>query len=141
MEIILDIDFPAGVRAYVGDLLDECVWLMPVWMQRLRVGWCGEEGTIATMQTEKDYRYCRLTIHPEFLQHDGSYQRQVLYHELLHNFNNPVTDYAEEVFEMLCDKLENEELKTVVIKELKRKREAATEDFAFVIANKFKDAG
>ena len=138
-KIIFDKSFPELVRPIVENVLVSVCWLLPMWIQRVRGGWNLEDGVIATMRTEKDYRYCRLTVHPEFLQHSADYQEQLLYHELFHTFNTPVSDYAAEVIEMLCDRLENDLLKDVCIKELKRKMEAATEDFAYVLANKFKD--
>ncbi len=139
MEIIFDKDFPPAVQVYVGDLLNECVWLVPVWIQRFRVGWNGDAGILATMQTEKDYRYCRLTIHPEFLEHGRKYQTQIFYHEIFHTYNTPAIDTAKQYIETLCDELKNETLKDVMIKTINAKMEASTEDFSYAIVNKFND--
>lgn len=135
-EIIFDKNFPETFKLPLEVLLKETIWLLPLWVQRLRVGWNGEEGIIATMETHKDYRYCRLTIHPEFTTYPAEYQRQTLYHEIFHAYNTPAVDYAAEIIKMLCEKLENPELEEVCTKELSRKMEASTEDFSYRIAAK-----
>ncbi len=138
-EIIFDGNFPSSAETELKDLLDKTCWLLPGWVQRLRIGWNREEGVIATMRTEKEYRYCRLTIHPEFIEYGREYQMQVLYHEILHTFNTPALDTAKEYIETLCDELKNEMLKDVMIQAVNDKMEASTEDFAYTILNKFKE--
>jgi hypothetical protein len=91
------------------------------------------------MRTEKEYRYCRLTIHPEFIEHEREYQLQLLYHEIFHTFNTPALDTAKEYIETLCDELKNEMLKDVMIQAVNAKMEASTEDFSYSIMKKFKE--
>lgn len=136
--IIFDENMPVMVEARLKDLLDKTCWLLPLWVQRLRVGWDGKEGILATMQTERDYRYCRLMIHPEFIEHDSAYQMQILYHEIFHAFNTPALDTAKEYIETLCDELKNETLKDVMIKAINAKMEASSEDFSYAILKKFR---
>lgn len=138
-EIIFDSNMPVMIEARLTELLEKTCWLLPMWVQRLRVGWDREEGKIATMLAEKDYRYCRLTIHPEFIEHTHDYQLQLLYHEIFHTYNTPAIDTANAYIETLCDELKNDLLKDAMIKAINEKMEASTEDFAYVILKKFEN--
>lgn len=128
------------IQKEVEDLLAETAWVLPLWLQKLFIGWdAGDSDSIATTYTDKDYRFARLTVCPHILNKEKHHRKQSIIHELLHTHNAPFADYVDELLDLLCPESEQPKFRESMKKELTRKLEAQTQDLAFAIANKFTD--
>ncbi len=139
VEIKFDDEFPEMLREQTKLLLDEVVWLLPLWLQKLRVGWDANDPDhdAAWFRINPDYRFARVTICSGFLNEDKRTQFESLYHEMFHAFNAPIADIAHEILDVFCPESENEKLHAVWKGKIRSVLESRTQDFAYVIAKKF----
>lgn len=116
-------------------LLSDKLWILPKWLQAVYVGWCvDDENSAATMHTDKDYRFARLTICGHFLKEPPEKQHEIIYHEFIHCYISPITNYAKEMLDNVIS--DNELLSKYLHAELTRREEMAAQDFAFAVAEK-----
>lgn len=138
VKIEFDSDFPVMLSRDIESLLEDKLWILPTWMQRLYVGWQADnESDDANMRVDKDYRFARLTICGHFLTNSPIRQHEILYHELIHCQISPIADYAKEVIDIYCSKDESPKTNELLHREITRKNEAITQDFAYQLADKF----
>ena len=100
-------------------------------MQTLFVGWEADNAEFsATMRTDKDYRFARLTICGHFLSEPKA--DEMLYHELIHCVSQPMVDFMREVIEITVP--DNESLlRQYLEKELARHNEMLAQDLAYAV--------
>lgn len=136
-EIIFDEDFPELIKQEVENLINETAWLVPLWLQKLYIGYKGnDEDSNAYNHTRKDYRFARITICGNFLKNRTVEQKQTIVHEILHIHNVPYADYVDELIDLLCPESDAPKFRESMQNELQRKLEAMTQDLSFAIANK-----
>lgn len=134
-EIIFDEDFPKLIKKEVEKLINETAWLIPLWLQKLYVGYKGnDEDSNAFNNTRKDYRFARIMICGNFLKNRAFEQKQTILHEILHIHNCPYLDYVDELIDLLCPESDAPKFRESMQNELTRKAESMTEDVAFAIA-------
>lgn len=136
-DIIFDKNFPEILQPSVQKLFDEFAWLAPLWLQRVYVGYDGNDANnSATVSVNQDYRYVRLTLCAHFISNQNEIMRDDFIHELVHCFISPLKNYAADIVEKLC--ADNKPLLEIIQDELVARNEAITQDFSYAIANKFK---
>lgn len=135
VEIVWDNEVPEPVEDYVAPLLNRVVWLCPLWMQYLHVGYYTDrDGMTATMNVESDYRRARLQLTSAFL--TGDNPTEDLIHEMVHCFNAPLGDLAKQI---LVELGVDETLRTVYGRQITSQMEKMTQDFAYVIARRLQE--
>ncbi|TXH40603.1 MAG: hypothetical protein E6Q97_39365 [Desulfurellales bacterium] len=130
-EIIFDADFPSVVRSEMERLLNDTVWLCPIWLQKLFIGFgsqADDPDAAARFILQKDYRWARLQVTMDFFTSDNP--REMLIHELVHAFTIPLKTCANDAFQDLGL---DQKLYDVLFRQLDKSMEQVTQDFAFVI--------
>ncbi len=137
---MFDRDFPEALQHDVQNLLDEFAWLCPLWLQRIYVGYDGDDSNnSATVNVNRDYRYVRLTLCAHFINNPNEIMRDDFIHELVHCFISPLKNYAADIIDKLC--ADHPMMAGIIQSELTARNEQITQDFSYAIANKFKHAG
>lgn len=93
----------------------------------------GEPNAIATMLHHPDSKHATLSISRRFLEFEGSTQRQILTHELVHCHLFGLHAFAENNMKLLSPK-GNKPLKKVLIMNLDSQVESVTDALADVLA-------
>lgn len=135
-QIVFCNNFPILARASVETALHDFRWILPVWLQRLYVGYhADEQEAAAYIQVEKDYRFANLKVCGHWIEAPADLQKEQLLHELIHLYNVPVKNFALEQIDSLCGEAD-EKLFKLIKSELVAKNEAATADLTFALMNK-----
>lgn len=133
--IDFEADFPPELKDLIYGLLSENLYLCPLWMQRVDVGYRPYDTEKYTLQwtLDRDYRRAHLSVSPAFLVESKAIQREVLIHEIIHSYTIPLKTAT---FEALEDCKIEDPVYSVVTRQLDRVMEQVTQDFAYAIARK-----
>lgn len=136
-EIVFDKEFPESIRDETEKNVKNAAWLLPLWLQRLYVGWdTNDKDSNAYIRVDKDYRFARLTICSGWLDGIPERRQESIIHEIIHCFTAPISDYAKEILDAYCSKDDSPKANEIISAEIHRKCEAITQDFAYAIAKK-----
>lgn len=134
-EIIFDANFPDTIRTEYERVLNNAAPLLPLWLQRLYVGWDFSDKTSTNyIHVDKDYRFARLTVCAGWIDSIPERRQESIYHEIIHCFTSPVADFAREIIDICRPEKDSPETHEILSNELRRKCEAITQDFAYSIA-------
>jgi hypothetical protein len=133
--IDFEADFPPELKDLILVLLQENLYLCPLWMQRVEVAYRPHSADDFCLQwvLNRDYRKAYLNIAPTFLTELKSMQREMLIHEIIHSYTIPLKTAA---FEALKDCEIEDPVYSVVTRQLDRVMEQVTQDFAYAISRK-----
>lgn len=136
-----DVDFPDSVRDVVEPLLENAKWLFPLWMQKAILTWNPkQDGAMAEITLQKDYRWCRIVIFPDLLSVPYDVQQESVLHEIIHCYNVPLKKVACDILDECIGDDEgelSEKLQNVFRKQIDSTMESVTQDLTFAIQNKF----
>ena len=138
MDVIFDKDFPEMIKPDIEALLNKVVWLCPLWLLHLTVGYGGNERNVsASIVVDKNYRFARLNIGTGFI--DSNHRLQDLYHEIFHCFNNPLFNKMDYILDLILPDDKNPQLKEALKEMLRCETEGVTQDFSQAICRKFEN--
>ena len=133
MNIIYSKGLPREYRPVVDKLLNEHLYICPLWLQRIYVGFDSTENIIASWELNQDYRRAHLTIGIDFLHVDDEMRRETIIHELIHSFTIPLKKVCCDAFNDLDV---DERLGTVLLRRIDEVMEQVTQDFTYSLARK-----
>lgn len=126
---IYDKDIPAPILPALQKVLEPWAWIVPVWCERVFVGWSEESHEAnysATTNVEYPYRWARITFYPCFLKQDDMLRDAL--HELIHIPMHVVTGWTREKISTLVPEDDAPKFRKVLFDELTARCESATED-------------
>lgn len=128
---LYDNDIPAAVLGELQKALEQWAWIIPVWCERVFVGWSEEsreENFSAVTNVEYCYRWARITFYPCFLKQEDMAKDAL--HELIHIPLQVASGWARERIQTLVSEEDAPKFRKVLLDELTERVEAATEDLA-----------
>lgn len=111
-------------------------------MQKAIVSWDAYQSTeMAKIRVHKDYRWCRITFYPHFLQIPSAVQIEAVYHEIIHCYTIPLKGVACDILNNLLDEKNASEnkLKKVYRQNIDETMESITQDFTYALMRKFEE--
>jgi hypothetical protein len=133
-QLEFDLNFPNDLRLKTESILAQTKWICPLWLQRIFIGWDdANTSDTANVHLFRDYRSLRLTICPGFLAYEERGQTEIIIHELVHCFTVPLKTVC---FEAMEDLDTDEQLKTIIQRQINSVMEQITQDFAFSISRR-----
>lgn len=133
---MLDVaDVPAEMRASVDKQLEWVRHLVPAWCQRIRVYYKpkpndDERDYNASIEVNPEYRTAHINLLPNWLELSEDDRHHTLVHELAHFPTIQLHDLAESIIKKL---VADENVKELLLDQLRLASEAATEDLALMI--------
>lgn len=123
----------------IGKYLEPWLWLTPPWCHQIYVNlWDSDGGEqLAEVTVRYEYRRIQLTLYTCWLDRPEKERVKGIVHELIHGFIAIMADYARNSFDILCPDEEAEKFNKHLQAELAQRHEAATEDLANVLYDKF----
>lgn len=91
------------LRTIVEPLVEQCLEMLPNWCEELLVWWDSEDTiTVARMETNYEYRWCKLWISPAFLT-DGN-RLGTVRHEFIHALRAPEKLFVDSLINFVQEK-------------------------------------
>lgn len=127
------------VRNEIDERLRPWLWLLPLWVQSLHISFYSDNGSgaAAEITVHEEYRTLELTIRAAWLGEPSHAKDECLVHELIHVYTNQLFYQAHR--SIIATTENNPELRSFALEELRRRNEAATQDLAKTIYDKFKN--
>lgn len=138
---IYDNDIPPAVLTEIKNALEPWNWVVPVWCERVFVGWNDEahsENFSAHTNVEYPYRWARITFYPCFLRQNDPAKDAL--HELIHIPLYVASGWMKETIRTLVAENDAPKFRKVLLEELTERVEAATEDLASRIISRERQA-
>ena len=139
MKLILSKTIEESEKSEIEKNFKEFLWLVPNWLQFFKINiYAGESSTcLADMTTQYQYREAAMNIYSPWFIAEDYMKRDTILHELVHLHNTPLFSFAERTLTTFFDQNNLSVSKDIVIDELTRYLEAATQDLTFCINKKF----
>lgn len=131
---------PPEVATVISALVEKWSWFTPPWCQDLYIGWDGGgRDDCRLMDCSISYRYRTVTIriYGAFLDTTPQKREESFVHELCHSFVGVAMEFAEEMIDRLIPQNEAPKFKETARNELDARHEAAVQDLAFRIYQRF----
>lgn len=128
-QLIYDVDIPPAVVPVLRQSLEPWVWIIPVWCERVFVGYSVEssgDNESAACHVEYPYRWARLTFYPCFLKQDNPELDGL--HELVHIPVAVLSTWMKERIKTLVKEEDAPIFRKTLLDELTERTEAATQD-------------
>lgn len=138
-KIIWDKNIEPENKTEIEKYLYPFLWLVPKWCQTIHLSLYDADDE-AAVSTTVDYEYRRITLnfYARWLIQTPTLKQDNVIHECIHFFVNELYHQAQRAVEAAWE--DNEQMKNFAFEQLKISVEAITQDLAFAIYNKFKDA-
>lgn len=99
---------PDEIREVLVPLLDKCSWVIPQWLDELKVAYSPgptpdvEPGVLAAMEIQPEYRDAVLWIFGIWMQEPKDARERTIVHELTHLLAAPMQQMTDKLIETLC---------------------------------------
>lgn len=141
MNIYYKKDIEPKIQQQIDAALTPWLWLVPGWVQRLSVIFVDHDGeenkTAAWVNVNYDYRTVGITVVSAWLNQTAEMRSETLLHELVHIPLSLVHNFARDKIDLLCPHDKNEAFNASLQEDLRERHEAATQDLAKAIFDKF----
>lgn len=127
-------------QEFIRQHLEPWLWLTPPWCHQIYINlWDSDADspTLADIVVHYEYRKMELSFYTCWLDRPQKERIRGVIHELIHGFIAIMGDYARNTFDNLCPESEAEKFNKHLQQELRQRHEAATEDLANVLYDKF----
>lgn len=131
-------DMEPAVQRLIDEALAPWLWLLPGWVQRVSVVFRDGKKLVASVKCHYDYRTVKLTIYSAWINQPVEDRQEQIVHELVHIPLSLIFDYARDKFDLLCPHDKQEQFNDSIHEDLRVRHEAATQDLAKVIFDKFR---
>lgn len=126
------------IERRIRDALTPWLWLVPGWVQRISVlVKDGGKKHSAQVKINYDYRTVKLTVYSAWLTQSGADRQENLVHELVHIPLALLNDFAVDKIDLLVPHDKNEAFNASLQEDLRERHEAATQDLAHSIFERF----
>jgi len=133
-------NMPDEMKAEVSKVLDPMLFLIPGWLQRLRIEWCCDAndedfqgGASMWVSVSYEYRLATLVVTPLLLEDDAKGRQCQVIHELLHVSTCILADYARDEIQRLLPEDDDPKYHGAIMAELTSRHEAMTQDLAATV--------
>lgn len=131
-------DIQPEIERQIRDALAPWLWLVPGWVQRLSVlVKDGGKKHSALVKINYDYRTVKLTVFSAWLTQSEADRQECFVHELVHIPLALLNDFAVDKIDLLCPHDKNEAFNASLQEDLRERHEAATQDLAKAIFDRF----
>lgn len=134
--------YKKGIQPEIVEQIDAALqpwlWLVPGWVQRLSVlVKDGGKKRSAQVKINYDYRTVKLTVFSAWLTQSDADRQENLVHELVHIPLALLNDFTVDKIDLLCPHDKNEAFNASLQEDLRERHEAATQDLAHRIFERF----
>jgi hypothetical protein len=141
MEINWNKNIEPHNKAEIEKHLNPFLWLVPKWCQEIHINLFDSsskhgDSAIETI-TNYEYRFIQIDFFSCWLNCSDETKKESVIHELAHGFTNLIYYQARRA--VIAGTADNEALQGFALDELSKTIEAATQDLAFAIYNKFNE--
>ena len=128
---------PSAVLPEIQKHLFTYAWLIPGWCQRIFIEWSSESDGLGAMcsNSQYEYRQVTLTFYPCWHTRTEPEKQQMVIHELLHSFSDPLYDYSLEIIKSLLPESESPTFRENALRELTKHNESFIQDLSYCILN------
>lgn len=131
-------DIEPEIQQQIDAALTPWLWLVPGWVQRLSVIFKdGGKNKSVQIEIKHDYRTVKLTVFSAWLNQPDADRQENFVHELVHIPMSLLYDFAVDKIDLLCPHDRNEAFNASLQEDLRERHEAATQDLAKAIFEKF----
>lgn len=136
MQITFNGSIEKSNQAEIEKYMQPYLWLIPRWGQRIRVTINETDTDTAAMRMRFKYREADLDLNSNWFVRDDLTKRDAIIHELCHNFNYPLWEFADRLIETF---VKDEDAAKLLKEENTAYLEGGNQDLTYAILQKFND--